>query len=110
MNTKEKEQYLARLKEEIKATEELLVALNEANKPVSPDVAIGRISRMDAINNKSITDNQVRQNKGKLTKLKLILKSEKSEEFGNCLRCKKPIPLLRLMYMPQSRNCVNCAR
>jgi hypothetical protein len=30
--------------------------LKELTKPIEPDCAIGRVSRMDAINNKSISD------------------------------------------------------
>ena len=57
MDQKEKiqvKEYL--LKERIKINERL-IELKELTKPIEPDCAIGRISRMDAINNKSINTN-----------------------------------------------------
>ena len=46
--------------EEIQKTEKNLADYKAMAQPISPDDAIGRISRMDAINNKSITDNAIR--------------------------------------------------
>ena len=43
------------LETEVAKTKELIESYREMNKPIAPDVAIGRITRMDAINNKSIT-------------------------------------------------------
>ncbi|MFO7673383.1 MAG: hypothetical protein R6V74_06735 [Lutibacter sp.] len=40
--------------DEISKTEISVNDYKEATKPVAPDVAIGRISRMDAINNNSV--------------------------------------------------------
>jgi DnaK suppressor protein len=57
MNQTNKKEYLEKFISEIEKTETLLVYLKEANQPVGPNNAIGRISRMDAINNKSITGN-----------------------------------------------------
>jgi DnaK suppressor protein len=37
-------------------------------KPVSPDVTIGRLSRMDAINNKSVAESALHKAKEKLKK------------------------------------------
>jgi DnaK suppressor protein len=110
MNQNEKQQYLEKLLSEIERTEEFLVSLKEANQPVEPDNAVGRISRMDAINNKSITDNQLRQNESKLKKMKKVLELKDSSDFGLCITCEKAISLARLLYMPQSGTCVNCAR
>jgi len=110
MSQAEKHRYLEKLVSEIEKTETLLVSLKEANQPIGPDNAIGRISRMDAINNKSITDNQVRQNEAKLKKMRKVLEEKDSSAFGHCFNCEKPISIPRLMYMPQSRKCINCAR
>ena len=50
-------------------------------QPIEPDNSIGRISRMDAINNKSINDRMLRKAQEKLKYLKLNLKSLKNEDF-----------------------------
>ena len=56
MNSKEKEKFTKILNDEILATEKTVFKYNELCKPISPDDAIGRVSRMDAINNKSVFD------------------------------------------------------
>ncbi len=99
-----------KIEAEILKTEERISDYTEMAKPVEPDVAIGRISRMDAINNKSITEAALRQAKLKLSKLKLALGKIGHADFGLCYRCKKPIPLKRILVKPESPYCVNCAR
>ena len=65
----------------------------EATKPISPENAIGRVSRMDAINNKSVMEAALRKAEDKLNKLKLVEDSLDDENFGLCLRCKSKIPI-----------------
>ncbi len=97
------------IKDEISKTERLIATYRELNKPVSPDVAIGRISRMDAINNKSITEASLRQAENKLASLKQVLQKIGTKDFGICIKCKKQIPLGRILIRPESLYCVNCA-
>ncbi len=78
-------------------------------KPIAPDCAIGRISRMDAINNKSVTEAALRKAEEKLSKLKLVLSKVDEDDFGKCVKCANQIPLGRILLMPQSRLCVGCA-
>jgi DnaK suppressor protein len=78
-------------------------------QPISPENAIGRVSRMDAINNKGVADAAMRQAERKLVSLRVALSKIDSPTFGNCNRCKNPIQPARLMYMPESAMCVRCA-
>ncbi|WP_319480845.1 TraR/DksA C4-type zinc finger protein [uncultured Draconibacterium sp.] len=94
---------------EIEKTEKLIHEYSELTKPVEPENAIGRISRMDAINNKSVTEAALRKAKDKLEKLKFALSKVDDDDFGRCISCKKPIPLGRILIMPQARTCVNCS-
>nr|WP_321356806.1 TraR/DksA C4-type zinc finger protein [uncultured Draconibacterium sp.] len=94
---------------EIEKTEKLIQEYTELTKPVEPENAIGRISRMDAINNKSVIEAALRKTKDKLEKLKFALSKVDDDDFGLCIKCKKPIPLGRVLIMPQARTCVNCS-
>ncbi len=94
---------------EIDKTEKSIVEYKEITKPIEPDCAIGRVSRMDAINNKSVNEAALRQAEEKLEKLKYVLSKIDEDDFGLCAKCKKPIPIGRILLMPQSRHCVNCA-
>lgn len=99
-----------KIQEEISKTESLIADYKEQSKPVSLDNSIGRISRMDAINNKSITESALRQAEMKLSKLHQALERVGKSDFGICIKCKQPIPLGRILLMPESNKCVNCAR
>jgi DnaK suppressor protein len=95
---------------EIQKTERLCSEYRELTKPIAPDDAIGRVSRMDAINNKSVTEASLRQAEKKLANLHKVLLSINTPDFGLCMKCKSEIPLGRILFRPESLLCVNCAR
>ncbi len=104
-----KEEFKQTILEEIKKTKELITEYKEMTKPVAPDDAIGRISRMDAINNKSVTEASLRQAEQKLRNLQRVLSRIGSSDFGKCINCGKAIPEARILYRPESLRCVDCA-
>ncbi len=83
--------------------------LKEIVKPISPENAIGRISRMDAINNKSVNEATLREKEKTLVSLNYALSHLFDKNFGICIRCNKPIPEGRILLLPQVRKCVNCS-
>lgn len=109
MNTKELDEIKKKINEAIAKTSSDIEKLKEMAQPVAPDDAIGRISRMDAINNKSVAEASLRKSKEKLKQLKYMLQSTSEPDFGLCAKCKAVIPIGRMLLMPQSRYCVNCA-
>ena len=104
-----KEEILARVKVAIEKTEKKVSSYREITKPVEPENAIGRISRMDAINNKSVSEAALRKAEEKLSQLKYILTKIDSDDFGICARCGNPIPVERILFVPQSIYCVRCS-
>lgn len=106
----DKEEIRTLIDQEIIKTEKKITEYESMSSPVGPDDAIGRVSRMDAINNKSVTEATLRQSKDKLSKLRHALHRVDEEDFGVCKRCGKSIPIMRVVLMPQSPYCVNCAR
>lgn len=95
---------------EIEKTEKSIVEYKDITKPIAPENAIGRVSRMDAINNKSVAEAALRKAEEKLSKLKFVLGKIDEDDFGLCAKCKQQIPLGRILLMPQSRYCVKCAQ
>ncbi len=106
MKTEEFEQ---NIQEEIAKTKGLISEYKEMAGPVAPDDAIGRITRMDAINNKSVTEASLRQAEEKLRNLQRVLSRLGTSDFGKCIKCGKAIPEARILYRPESLSCVNCA-
>lgn len=86
-----------------------VVELKELTKPEAPDSAIGRVSRMDAINNRSINEAALRKKKLQLSKIEEALKDVDSPDFGKCIKCGASIQPARILVMPESKVCVNCA-
>ena len=105
-----KSEIRSKIEAEIKVTLVKILEYKEATRPIEPENAIGRISRMDAINNKSVIEAALRKSKEKLEKLKFALSNIDDDDFGMCIKCHKAIPLGRILIMPQSRTCVNCSR
>ena len=98
------------INKEIKKTKNIIQEYEELTRPVAPDVAIGRVSRMDAINNRSVVEASLRQAREKLDKLNYVLDRVDKADFGQCARCGNTIPLGRILFKPESVYCVNCAR
>ena len=96
------------INKELTQTQTHIEKLKELTKPIEPDCAIGRVSRMDAINNKAINDVALQQSKLKLAALKNALERIDDKNFGICARCKNPIPVGRIMLMPHSQLCAMC--
>ena len=109
MTTEERKALKAKIKATITKLELDIEQFEVAVKPISPENSIGRVSRMDAINNKGVAEAAMRSAKKKLNKLYAALEKIEDEDFGSCSRCGGPIPSPRLMYMPESTRCVRCA-
>lgn len=86
-----------------------IVDLKELTKPIEPDCAIGRVSRMDAINNKSVNEAGLRKKQEQLNGLEYTLSIFDQDELERCSVCGEPIPTGRIFVMPESRKCVSCA-
>ena len=98
------------LESEILKTEKKVKQYEELSQPISPDNAIGRVSRMDAINNKGVMDAALRKAKERLEGLKRNQSKLGTDEFGLCHKCRQNIAIERILLAPHSSFCVNCAR
>jgi DnaK suppressor protein len=110
MNKKEKKELESIIRDKIERSERKLIGYREMAAPVSPENSIGRVSRMDAINNKSVAESALREEEEKLRGLKYMLQHIDREDFGKCSLCGMEIPIPRILLMPHSPYCVKCAR
>ena len=108
MDGEERKKIEAIILREIGQCKKNIAALGELVKPIAPDNAIGRLTRMEAINAKSVNQAALSAAKVKLTKLKWALSHIDEPEFGLCRECGEPIPLGRILLMPESTMCVPC--
>lgn len=109
LTVEQKRQLKGKIDTEIATLEDDISHLSEAAKPVSPDNAIGRLSRQEAMQDQQIQLASLNKSKTRLARLQSARNSIDDESFGLCVQCEDPIPFGRLMLMPESTTCVNCA-
>jgi len=109
MTQQERKEMRTVILQKIEETKEEIESLKEVTKPIKPDNAYGRLSRMDAINNKTINDAALREQKSRLQKLDRALQKTEDDNYGACQKCGNEIPLGRLKFIPWTTKCVNCA-
>lgn len=109
MTSEELDRLEQQINNKIKRLTRQIIDLKELTKPVEPDCAIGRVSRMDAINNKSVNESALLKKQEQLNGLHLALEDIGHKDFQNCIVCGFEIPYERIFIMPESRKCLNCA-
>ncbi|HKL15003.1 MAG TPA: TraR/DksA C4-type zinc finger protein [Balneolaceae bacterium] len=105
----EKKEIKKIIDDQIELVRDEIEELKELTRPVKLDASVGRLSRMDAINNKAINDKQLREKKRTLQKLERAQERYKEDKLGTCLKCGNEIPFGRLKFMPYTTRCVQCA-
>ena len=109
MNDEQKNQIKAAIQEKIQSLQSDIEAFKELTRPVPPDNAIGRLTRMEAISAKSINAAALAKARRTLTRLERVLPRIEDAAFGLCRACENPIPFARLMILPDADLCVPCA-
>ncbi len=78
--------------------------------PVELDqTSVGRLSRMDAMQQQAMAAAQARRRAARLGALEAALRRIETDEFGWCETCGEPIPEGRLDIAPCATRCVACA-
>lgn len=108
MNFKEREEFREVILAEIESQKHQIKSLLKSIKPIAPDNAIGRLTRMEAIGSKGVSEASLNSAQRKLAKLETALNKIENPEFGVCIRCASPIPKGRMISMPESVTCVSC--
>lgn len=109
MTAEEKQALKEKIDKTILEMEDKIRALDGMTQPISPENSIGRVSRMDAINNKGVADAAMLSAKKRLAKLRFAIIKIEEPNFGQCSSCGNSIQTKRLMFMPESTRCVRCA-
>ena len=86
----------------------LLDATKEGTQVVNLDEPIGRLTRMDAIQQQNVSAANRRSIDLRLRQVLQALESIKRGEYGYCRRCDDEIPYPRLAARPESPYCLDC--
>ena len=109
METEKRGKIEDHIKKKIEGLKKIIKSYQTLTQPIPPDNAIGRLTRMEAINSKSINESALNKAKQTLSKMELALTMINDPDFGLCRECEEPIPFARLMIVPESDLCVQCA-
>ena len=105
-----KERLRGLLNDRITDVELKIAEYEAATQPIAPENSIGRISRMDAIQNKSVAEAALWESRQLLKRLERAKLNFEKDTYGICVKCGVDIPVGRLELMPEAMRCVNCAR
>ena len=109
MDDQDRAQLKDRILDEIADTTERIMGLEKATEAVAPDKALGRLSRLEAMSDKSVNDAALIEARSRLEQLELALTKTHQPDFGVCVTCQQAIPMERIMALPHANQCVACA-
>ncbi|MCB9727364.1 MAG: TraR/DksA family transcriptional regulator [Deltaproteobacteria bacterium] len=98
----------AALRELAAELEASLAQSRDAAQPVDLEDPIGRVSRMDAMQQQSMARASRHRATARLERVQAALRRMKAGEYGDCLRCDEPIGFGRLATAPEAATCVRC--
>lgn len=108
MSPEQRKEFKELIIEQIEEVKEEIGELEEMTKPIAPDNALGRLTRMEALGSKSVNEAVLEDKRARLNALEGALARCESETYGICTKCGEEIPLGRLAALPHSSRCVKC--
>jgi len=86
-----------------------LAGISEQAEVVQLDTAIGRLARMDAMQDQQMALELKRRQEQQLQRIDRALKAIEKGKYGICGKCRKPIAEERLDVQPDAVMCSRCA-
>ncbi len=80
----------------------------EGSKPIGLDQPFGRLSRMDALQQQSMTQASRQVAQIRVIKINNALDRINQNDYGYCLECEEEIGYARLKAQPESPLCLDC--
>ena len=87
---------------------QLLEATAAGSDPVSLDQPIGRLSRMDAMQQQEMSKANRASLERRLQLVEAARQRARQDRYGECCRCEEPIALPRLKAYPETAFCLEC--
>lgn len=85
-----------------------LAADADGVRPVELDQPIGRLTRMDAIQQQKMAQASRRNVERRARQVAAALNAAREDEYGLCRRCEEPVGYDRLKVKPESPFCIKC--
>ena len=109
LTPKQKQELLSvLLSNKTKLEQQLLDAESATGVVILDQSSVGRVSRVDAMQQQSMAVSTRAKAEASLRKVLKTLKRMDAEDFGYCGECDKPIQFNRLKVQPQASHCLKC--
>ncbi len=109
MNADRIEHFRERLQELAGEINADLAANKDDSGIVQLDTSIGRLSRMDAMQNQQMALELRRRRENQLLRIENAFKRMDQGRYGICGKCRKPIDEARLEVFPDVVTCISCS-
>lgn len=110
LNTQELEKITKSLTQLLNELEEITVSTKNDREPVALDQSmVGRLSRMDLMQNQAMQVETGRRRELEVSKIKAALKRIETNDYGYCVSCDDEISIKRLQSDPAVPTCIACA-
>ena len=100
----------AELERQLRRLQRSMEVTDQALSPVELDqTTVGRLSRMDSLQNQSLTRNLHEREEARLGRILAALQRLEADAYGRCLECDAELPFDRLFVFPEAPTCQACA-
>lgn len=99
----------AELDRVVRKLERSMRTTEEALRPIQLDqTAVGRLSRIDSLQNQGLTRNLQEREQAKLGQVITAFQRIEAGTYGLCVECGGEIPYERLQVFPETPTCTAC--
>lgn len=109
MNPQQLLQIKEKILKELAHLEKEMHDLQELCKPISPECALGDLARFELMNDQAISEKTLKEAKIRQNKLIYALRKVDEKSYGLCVECEEEIAFERLLILPESTHCIECA-
>ena len=109
MTPEDKEEIKKDIQKKIEELKTRIADLEDSTKPIAPDKALGRLTRLDAMQAKAVREAGLALCRQELQAVEQQLLIIDTPGFGICRFCKGEIGIKRLKALPGTARCIKCA-
>lgn len=109
LTTEQVDEIRAELDRQLRRLERSMRVTEAAMEPVTLDqTAVGRLSRIDSLQNQGLTRNLQERERIRLAHIEKALRGLEEGTYGVCVSCGGEIPFQRLYVVPEASTCAAC--
>lgn len=109
MNPEQRQLYKDKLEAVLLEIEDYLSKSEDAAEAVSPDKSLGRLSRMEAMQDQQLVLEVRRRQKRRKAEVFNAISRLEQDQYGKCIFCGSQIAEERLDAFPEVQTCTKCA-